>query len=234
VIDPDPNDFPPAAARVAFGDTLGAWMRRAGWNHDTPLRWGKAAGFPAIADSTFNRMQRGKIANPFPITFLQFGLMNDRLARRDYGLSEDDPLLARIARQRPIEHADGTPWRAADFFAHFVGELDAPTWVNQPPVPTLEDAVAASSEAAELFKRTADEADLPLPQAWQSLAELASIDQGPVLPPLTAADLDALRMVLSGWHTWTPEQLGELLDLDGHLRPLELLRYWAATAIQKR
>jgi hypothetical protein len=218
----------PAGARERFGDTLLAWITRAGWNHDTPLRWGKAAGFPAIADSTFNRMQRAKIANPFPITFLQLGLLNDRLARRDYGLSADDPLLSRVSRQRPIEHEDGRPWTAADFFAHFIGELDAPAWVSDQPLPTLEEAVTASAEVAEEFKQAAAAKGLDLPAAWRSLAALSATGEAPVLPQLSEEELDLLRMVLSGWQVWTPEQLRELRDLDGRLRPLELIRYWSA------
>jgi hypothetical protein len=47
-----------------------------------------------------------------------------------------------------------------------------------------------------------------------------------VLPALGPEELESLRMVLSGWHTWTPQQLRDLLDLDGNLRPLRLLDYW--------
>jgi hypothetical protein len=224
--DHDPNGLPSREARERFGATLTTWMERAGWSHDTPLRWGKAAGFPTVADSTFNRMQHGKIANPFPVTFLQFGIINRRLAARDYGLAENDPLLARVARQRPIEHDDGRSWSATDFFSHFIGELEAPSWAREQALPSLEEAVAASSEAVETFKGSAETAGMSLLEAWQSLAALAAVNQGPVLPPLSADELETLRMVLSGWHVWTPEQLQELRDLDGQLRPLQLLQHW--------
>lgn len=230
----DHSNFPTQEARDRFGQTLSAWVERAGWSHDIPLRWGKAADFPTVADSTFNRLQRGKIAHPYPVTFIQFGIINDRLARHDYGLADTDPLLPRIARQRPIEHEDGRIWTATDFFSHFIGELDAPSWAGEQPLPTLEEAVAASGQAMEAFKATAEAAELTLPQAWQSLAALAAVGQGPVLPPLNSEELETLRMVLSGWHTWTPEQLRELRDLDGNLRPLGLLDYWKDTADQLR
>ena len=225
----DHANYPSQESRDRFGETLTALMERVGWSHDIPLRWGRAACFPTVADSTFNRLQRGKIAQPYPVTFIQFGIINDRLARRDYGLSETDPLLPRIARQRPIEHEDGRIWTATDFFSHFIGELDPPSWAVEQSLPTLEEAVAASSQVVAAFKATADAADLLLPQAWQSLAALAAVDQGPVLPALNSEELETLRMVLSGWHTWTPQQLRELLDLDGELRPLQLLNYWKAT-----
>jgi hypothetical protein len=226
---PEQHAYPSQEARDRFGQTITTWVERAGWSHDTPLRWGKAAGFPAVADSTFNRMQRGKIAQPYPMTFIQFGMMNDRLARKDYGLADEHPLLPRIARQRPIEHDDGRLWSATDFFSHFIGELDPPAWAQGQPLPTLEEAVAASTEAMESFKAAAQAAELSLPEAWQSLAALAAAGQGSVLPPLDADELEALRMVLSGWHIWTPEQLSDLRDLDGALRPQGLLDYWKDT-----
>jgi hypothetical protein len=223
---PEHAAYPPQASRDRFGQTITAWMERAGWSHDIPLRWGKAAQFPAVADSTFNRMQRGKIAQPYPVTFIQFGMMNDRLARKDYGLAEDDPLLPRIARQRPIEHDDGRLWTATDFFSHFIGELDAPAWAKEQPLPSLQQAVEASAEAVERFKGTAQAAGLALPEAWESLASVAAKARSKVMLRLSNDELDVLRMVLSGWHTWTPEQLHQLRDLDGGLRPLSLLDYW--------
>ena len=60
--------YPPQQARLAFGRTLTLWLERGGWSHDIPLRWGKAADFPAVADSTFNKLQRGKIEQPYPVT----------------------------------------------------------------------------------------------------------------------------------------------------------------------
>ena len=50
-----------------------------------------------------------------------------------------------------------------------------------------------------------------------------------VMPHLSNDELETLRMVLSGWHTWTPEQMHQLRDLDGGLRPLSLLDYWKDT-----
>lgn len=231
---PDNASYPSQSCRDCFGKTLTSWLERAGWSHDTPLRWGKAAQFPTVADSTFNRMQRGKIAQPYPVTFIQFGMMNNRLASKDYGLAQDDPLLPRIARQRPIEHDDGRLWTATDFFSHFIGELEPPAWAKEQPLPTLQQAVEASAEAVERFKGTAQAQKLSLPEAWESLAAVAAKASATVMPHLSNDELEALRMVLSGWHTWTPEQLHQLRDLDGGLRPLNLLDYWKDTIKQSQ
>jgi len=40
-----------------------------------------------------------------------------------------------------------------------------------------------------------------------------------------------LRNVLSGWHLWTPEQLRELIDLDGRMRVQEVIERWADSSV---
>lgn len=218
--------YPSQDCREAFGRTLTLWLKRGGWRHDIPLSWGKAAGFPAIADSTFNRLQRGKIEQPYPVTFIQLGILNARLVDRDFSGVDDPALAERIARQQPILHDDGRPWSASDFFSHFIGELEAPEWARRRPALTLEQAVTASDAIAERFRGEAAAAGLPMLQAWRSFAAHVA---GQVPRLLTADELEVLRSVLSGWDVWTPEQLQELIDADDRLRPELALEAWAAT-----
>ena len=216
--------YPPQQARLAFGRTLTLWLERGGWSHDIPLRWGKAADFPAVADSTFNKLQRGKIEQPYPVTFIQLGLMNARLAKGDYGPIEDQALKERIARQKPITHEDGDLWVATDFFAHFIGEEPAPAWARQRPLPSEQEATEASNRASEQFRSLADAHELSLPQAWHGLAaHVASMRPR----PLTGEELEVLRTVLSGWHLWSPQQLQALIDVEGVMRADLALSSWA-------
>ena len=216
--------YPPQEARLAFGHTLTLWLERGGWSHDIPLRWGKAADFPAVADSTFNKLQRGKIEQPYPVTFIQLGLMNARLAAGDYGPIEDQALKERIARQKPITHEDGDLWVATDFFAHFIGEEQAPAWARQRPLPTEQEATEASNRASEQFRSLAGAHGLSLPQAWHGLAaHVASMRPR----PLTGEELEVLRTVLSGWHLWSPQQLQALVDVEGVMRAELALSSWA-------
>ena len=216
--------YPPQEARLAFGRTLTLWLERGGWSHDIPLRWGKAADFPAVADSTFNKLQRGKIEQPYPVTFIQLGLMNARLAKGDYGPIEDQALKERIARQKPITHADGDLWVATDFFAHFIGEEPAPAWARQRPLPSEQEATARSNGASEQFRFLAGSHELSLPQAWHGLAaHVASMRPR----PLTGDELEVLRTVLSGWHLWSPQQLQALIDVEGVMRAELALSSWA-------
>jgi len=208
----------------ALGRTLTLWLERGGWSHDIPLRWGKAADFPAVADSTFNKLQRGKIEQPYPVTFIQLGLMNARLANGDYGPIEDQALKERIARQKPITHEDGDLWVATDFFAHFIGEERAPAWARQRPLPTEQEATEASNQASEQFRSLAGGHELSLPQAWHGLAaHVASMRPR----PLTGEELEVLRTVLSGWHLWSPQQLQALVDVEGVMRAELALSSWA-------
>ena len=216
--------YPSQDARLAFGRTLTLWLERGGWSHDIPLRWGKAADFPAVADSTFNKLQRGKIEQPYPVTFIQLGLMNARLAKGDYGPIEDQALKERIARQKPITHEDGDLWVATDFFAHFIGEEPAPAWARQRPLPTEQEATARSNGASEQFRSLAGAHGLSLPEAWHGLAaHVASMRPR----PLTGEELEVLRTVLSGWHLWSPQQLQALVDVEGVMRAELALSSWA-------
>lgn len=219
----EPNRLPSPEARLVFGRTLQAWCRRAGWGHDLCMKWGKAAGFPSVADSTFNRLQNGKIEQPFPITFLHFGILNGRIATRDYGLPESHPLVARLRRQEPITATDHTPWRASEFFSHFIGELEPPSWALQPSLLSLEQAVQLSAAAAERFRVKASERALAPVQAWQSFQLVAT-------GLLSGDELAVMRDVLAGWATWTPEQLRELDDGQGELRCNTALDAWLRQA----
>ena len=215
----DHSPLPSAEARLVFGRTLQAWCRRAGWGHDLCMKWGKAAGFPSVADSTFNRLQNGKIEQPFPITFLHFGILNSRIATSDYGLPQSHPLIIRLKRQEPITATDHTPWRASEFFSHFIGELEPPSWALQPSLLSLEQAVQLSASAAERFRIKATERALAPAQAWQSFQLSAS-------GLLSADELAVMRDVLAGWATWTPEQLRQLNDGTGELRCTTALDAW--------
>ena len=215
----DQSPLPSAEARLVFGRTLQAWCRRAGWGHDLCMKWGKAAGFPSVADSTFNRLQNGKIEQPFPITFLHFGIINSRIATSDYGLPQSHPLIIRLKRQEPITATDHTPWRASEFFSHFIGELEPPTWALQPSLLSREQAVQLSASAAERFRVKATERALAPAQAWQSFQLSAS-------GLLSSDELAVMRDVLAGWATWTPEQLRQLNDGTGELRCTTALDAW--------
>ena len=197
-MEPNRYSHPPLAARQRFARTLTAWCSRNGWIHSTMHEWGEQAGFPAVRDSSFNKLQNAKTEQPQPLTFFQLAIANARVAAGDYSGVTDRRLKDRLKESQPITDAKGNPWRATEFFSHFIGELDAPEWLQQPEPLSEQAAKALSAEHQARFEATAKGKMLSPAVAWKELEQHC---QG-----LTAAQRDLLRNVLSGWHQWTPSE----------------------------
>ena len=197
-MDQDRNQYPPLSARQRFGRTLRLWAQRNGWIHSTLHDWGEQAGFPAVRDSSFNRLENAKTEQPTPLTFLQLAMANARVAAGDYSGISDRQLKDRLIDSQPITDAKGRPWGAMEFFGHFVGELDGPDWALPPKLLTVEEAAALSRDQQARFEAVAKAKGLSPAVAWR---ELESHCAG-----LSSAQKDLLRNVLSGWHQWSPEE----------------------------
>jgi hypothetical protein len=205
-LDHDRYSHPPLATRQRFGRTLTAWCNRNGWIHSTLHEWGEQAGFPAVRDSSFNKLQNAKTDQPQPLTFIQLALANARVAEGDYSGVSDRRLKDRLKDSQPITDAKGTPWRATEFFSHFIGELEPPEWLQQPEPLSEEAAKQLSAEHQGRFEAIAKEKQLSPAVAWKELEQHC---QG-----LTNAQRDLLRNVLSGWHQWTPSEW-EAITING-------------------
>lgn len=197
-MDHDRTQHPPLATRQRFGRTLTAWCNRNGWIHSTLHEWGEQAGFPAVRDSSFNKLQNAKTEQPQPLTFMQLAIANARVAEGDYSGVSDRRLKDRLKDSEPICDANGQPWRATEFFSHFIGELEAPDWLQQPEPLSEAEAKALSEQHRERFAAITAAHKLAPAAAWKQLEQHC---QG-----LNAAQRDILRNVLSGWHEWTPSE----------------------------
>ena len=197
-MDHDRYQHPPLATRQRFGRTLTAWCNRNGWIHSTLHEWGEQAGFPAVRDSSFNKLQNAKTEQPQPLTFIQLALANARVADGDYSGVSDRRLKDRLEESQPLCTPDGRPWRATEFFSHFIGELDAPEWLQQPEPLTDEEAAALSQEQRQRFQAITATLELTPAAAWKQLEQHCQA--------LSAGQRDHLRNVLSGWHEWTPSE----------------------------
>lgn len=193
----DRYNHPPLAARQRFGRTLTAWANRNGWIHSTLHEWGEQAGFPAVRDSSFNRLQNAKTEQPSPLTFIQLAMANARVADGDYSGVTDRQLKDRLKASEPIA-SNGKTWGAMEFFGHFVGELDAPDWATGPKPLTVEEAADLSREQQARFEAIAKAKGITPAAGWR---ELDACCQG-----LNATQRDLLRNVLSGWHSWAPTE----------------------------
>jgi len=195
-LDHDRYQHPPLAARQRFGRTLTAWCNRNGWIHSTLHEWGEQAGFPAVRDSSFNKLQNAKTEQPQPLTFIQLALANARVAAGDYSGVIDRRLKDRLADSQPICDESGKPWGATEFFSHFVGEREAPEWLQLPKQLSEEEAQRLSREQQQRFEGIAKSKMQSPAVAWKQLEQHC--------PGLSAGQRDLLRNVLSGWHQWTP------------------------------
>lgn len=197
-MEPDRSLYPSPEQRLRFGRTLTAWLNRNGWIHSTLHEWGEQAGFPAVRDSSFNKLQNAKTEQPQPLTFIQLALANARVADGDYSGVSDRRLKDRLVDSQAICDKHGTPWRATEFFSHFIGELDAPDWLQQPEPLSQQEAKALSQQHRERFAAITAARQLSPAVAWKDLEQHC---QG-----LSTAQRDLLRNVLSGWHEWTPSE----------------------------
>lgn len=194
----DRYQHPSLAARQQFGRTLSAWAARNGWIHSTLHEWGEQAGFPAVRDSSFNRLQNAKTEQPTPLTFIQLAMANARVAAGDYSGVSDRALKDRLKDSEPITDANGTPWGAMQFFGHFVGELEGPDWASAPQPLSEPEAATLSQQHQQQFAAVAARKQVSPAVGWKQLEHYC---QG-----LSSAQRDLLRNVLSGWHSWTPSE----------------------------
>ena len=216
--DSDRAKFPGQAARDRFARTLHIWRVRAGWAHDTLDRWGEAAGFTRVRNSVFSKLERGLTDQPLPLTFIQLGIANDRLARKDYGVLTDRKLRDLVQAQEPITDEQGNPWTETDFFGHFCGTIAAPPWADVPELMSPAEAERISLQQREMFTKYAQDLMLPPPQAFD---QLESHCKG-----MSPEQVATFKQVLGGWHIWTPEEMGELTDGAGKNAAVQALLSW--------
>ena len=211
-------------ARLRFGLMVKAWMRSGGWSTKTPMEWAKAAGLPQISNNTVSFIWAGTQPKTSPRFFASLGYLNQRLAARDYGPIQNRALMDRVKALEPICDANGRPWSAVDFFACYIGQLDPPPQFNSGPPPektkllSPELAQRISSQKQQLFEHHATNHGLSKAEAWAQLKQHCD--------GLTAEQLDVLLQVLSGWRSWTPQELEELKDEQGHNRAVLALQDW--------
>ena len=217
----DRYEHPPLAMRQRFGRTLTAWCNRNGWIHSTLHEWGEQAGFPAVRDSSFNKLQNAKTDQPQPLTFIQLAMANARVADGDYSGVSDRRLKDRLKDSEAICDEQGKPWRATEFFSHFIGELEAPEWLQPAKRLSAEEAQTLSIGHQEKFAAIAEAKGLSPAVAWKQLEQHCQAMNG--------SQRDLLRNVLSGWHEWMPEEW-ESICLNGSDPVANALATWEQSA----
>lgn len=216
----DRERYPGHDARRRFGRTLHLWRLKAGWSQDTLHEWGKAAGFSTVTDAVWNKLEGGKTPQPLPLTFIQLGTANDRLARQEWGTIADLRLRQRVQGQTPILDLNEQPWTAVDFFAHFVGLTPPPCWAEETQAWAIsqEDAEKLGAQQREMFIKYAQDNLLDRAEAWGQLQQHCN--------GMSQEQVEAFKLVLAGHHKWTPAELGAMTDGAGRNATIQALQAW--------
>lgn len=218
--DADRKLYPGPEARQRFGRTIKLWRLRGSWRQDTLHEWGKAAGFSCVTDAVFNKLERGMTEQPLPLTFIQLGIANERLAKQDYGAIADKRLRELVQAQEPLTDEDGTIWTAVDFFSCFCGLKEPPSWAKKLDALaiTAEEAEKLSWQQREMFLKYAQDCLLDRMEAWNQLQQHCK--------GMSREQVEAFKLVLGGHKSWTPQELADMTDERGQNLSINALQSW--------
>lgn len=133
-------------ACLSFGRGLAHWRKSNGWSQETAETWAKAAGFVPVYNSQWSKLERGLTPQPGPLIFRGLGILNQRIADRDWGDGLPSSLLSRLKKSKPLSDSDGRLWGTHDFYGAFIGQLVFP----QPSTPAALGLKAAKAMLAPL------------------------------------------------------------------------------------
>lgn len=202
------------AAAAAFGVGLRRWRVAQGWSQNTPQDWAKAIGISPVANSQWSLLERGQMRAPEPKLFRSLGAMNQLLAAGTYGPISDRKLLDLVKGAESVRHDDGRPWTGQDFAACFMGAITWPPVVERRPLPTAEEAAAASATFRESFR-----------SACRKRRQKPGTAQQELLDQVPAEHQARVEDVLLG-DDWTPQEVLQLEDEDGRPLPALWLEAW--------
>lgn len=211
------------SAREAFGRCLVRWRRINGWSQQTPEQWGREAGFYYMHNSQWSRLERGDMGMPGPLLFRALGVLNDRIARQDWGRITTASLRDRVCGSVGVLHPDGTPWTGSDFYSAFIGEKDWPPFPKRQTRVSKAEADAWNRQLRLWFEEITSKAGLlPLaglnqlmehvPEAYEASMQHAVMGLG----GLSRADLEELAGEDQGPEQWL-KAWQESLGLKGRL-----------------
>lgn len=138
-------------AVVDFGDTLIAWRKQNGWTQYTVEKWAKYDDIHYPSSGNLSVIENGKNFHPRPITFVQFGCLNAKIANlsdNDLRKIKDRELRDRIKGAKPIETFSCGIWEGHHFFMHFIGVLPRPKNLQDLLLALEKPPIATSKEEA--------------------------------------------------------------------------------------
>lgn len=136
-------------ARRRFGRFIRRWRTSAGWSGATAENWASAVpdlfpdhwptmGRTRLSRGQVSEIETGRAEKPSPITWLQLEMLNAALTSEERGPIAERRLFDQVMAAQPICHEDGRLWRAPDFFACWLGQLEPPAAWNPDAVEVAE------------------------------------------------------------------------------------------------
>lgn len=211
--------------RDALGRAITIWMRKNGWSQQTFHDTAKLMGTEGPWNSQISLCQRGRLDSK-ALFWVGLGAFNALVAEQAIPKEASRALRDRLSGSEPFLLDRGTPAKAADFFAMFIGEAPIPEAYGASYLPnyTEDDAAGISQMCRDAFRRIATD-NLQTPkEAWDDLKpHCAGL--------LSISEITRLREVLSGWGDWTVEEV-IAQSVPGQLgRPAQALERWSGTKL---
>ena len=186
---------------LRFGQIMKVWFRSNEWPQSITDTWAKATGEKAGPwNSQISICMRGK-HEPKTTFFQALARFNRSVHTGSYmtqGIT-DRVLIDRMNAGKALCHDNGEPWSAADFFACFINEREAPGWLLDVMQNLSQDFV--------------DETVLQWRTMFDSLCrdQMLSRIQGWVLVEAKLSELDGnelrlMKEVVCGLHDLTAEE----------------------------
>lgn len=217
-------------ARIVFGKRLARWRRLNRWSQETAEHWATSAGFVPIFNSQWSKLERGLTPQPGPLIFRGLGILNTKIADKDWGRGLSRSLLDRLEESKPVVGDDGEPWVGHDFYAAFIGELEWPTGPGLMRRLTPVEADAWNVQIHEWIDQISRGAGLNPLEALSSLMS--------VVPDEAQVTMQRLAMGKEGFSAAQLERVSDMEGLGpekwlkawqqkvGHNETLELGRHW--------
>jgi hypothetical protein len=144
---------------------------------------------------------------PKPNFFRGLGQFNQAIAERDLVGVTDRRLMDRLKRGSPITHPNGVPWTASDFFAAYLGALEAPAELLNPPEQQITQELVDqwTQQIRDSFRKLSLVMMSPPATAWLELKE-ELIKLG-----IERDELDWVQEMLAGLRETSVEEASRIL-----------------------
>jgi hypothetical protein len=145
---------------------------------------------------------------PKPPFFMALGMFNQAVAERDFAGVTDRRLMDRLRAGQPICHEDGVPWNAMDFFGCYIGEVQAPTFLEEPEVIELTQEVVEewAAKVRDEFRALCLSLMINPPNAWLEVKrELLSYE-------VALDEIEWAQEVVSGFREPTLDEAKRIME----------------------